>query len=667
MDVVARMPAEMQPPCIDTALAMRAAAAALAGGNRNEALAQWRLARSATDAPIEAWTLAAVHCNGGQASQEAVVLFESALARFPGNLTVLHQLARAHEQRSDWKSSEGYWRAILEAGDDRWWVFAALMESLRRQHLHSEARIVMAAAAARHPDTPEILGEAAKCAQAQGDFPESLRLWEYVISRFPDNWFGYRGKIAILKSNDQTNEADNFLNAHAPAFPDDVHALHDIGRLAERHLEWERAEGAWRSFIALEPRPQFVYLSLAKALREQAKFAEADKILKDGLERFPQDIELAIDAAKCSEERQEWFEALRRWRELSHACPNRPDGALGEAALLRQHGLTETADDVIIAATKRLPDEPTLREAYGVNAMSRGAWPDALIRFEEAQKRFPSINIFRQRIFEIRLRVADGGEGKLALPPVAGTSGGSVTEASALVIEFESLGGGGHGCEFGIFQRNLGAEPLGLLRWADIYQDALSQALETEFAGIGEPEFTNVFVPGGLGHREYWTTDSRYHMAMRCFVSADDVPFERMTKQVTRRLRYLRNKLIDDLRLGAKIFVYKNMKRNLTDEELSRLHAACRRYGDNTLLYIRYEDQEHRSGCVNWEREGLLVGYIDHFSHTPDTDKYIGSADDSLLLICTAAYTLWRARYPAVEDMKKRVLAETMGPEAAEV
>ena len=209
-------------------------------------------------------------------------------------------------------------------------------------------------------------------------------------------------------------------------------------------------------------------------------------------------------------------------------------------------------------------------------------------------------------------------------------------------MAFESLGGGGHGCEFGIFQRSFGAEPLGLLRWADIYQDQLTQALNTDFAGVGEPEFTNIFVPPGGHPPEYWTTDTRYHMAMRCFVKVEDVPLDRMTVQVRKRLSYLRGKLIDDLRSGSKIFVYKNMKRNLTDEELGRLHAACRRFGDNTLFYIRYEDAAHPCGTVVPAADGLMIGYIDRFSHTPDTDEFLGAATDSLLRLCRKAYSLWQ-------------------------
>ena len=145
-------------------------------------------------------------------------------------------------------------------------------------------------------------------------------------------------------------------------------------------------------------------------------------------------------------------------------------------------------------------------------------------------------------------------------------------------MQFESLGGTGHGCEFGLFQRSFGAEPLGLLRWADLSHDLLASALELRFEGVGLPENTGAFCPDGSD--EWWTRDTRYWMAMRTFVKTADASLERMTTAVCRRLQFLRRKLIEDLETGAKIFVFKNLQRNLTQSELERLHAAVRAFGD---------------------------------------------------------------------------------------
>ena len=206
-----------------------------------------------------------------------------------------------------------------------------------------------------------------------------------------------------------------------------------------------------------------------------------------------------------------------------------------------------------------------------------------------------------------------------------------------LVLRFESLGGRGHGCEFGIFQRGQGAEPLGLLRWADLDQTALIAALNDRFAGVGEPEHTEIFVPSNA--EEYWTRDRRYWMAMRTFMRTAEIPPERAEGLILNRLRFLRRKLIEDLEAGDKIFVFKNMMRDLYPHELAALHRAVRSYGDAVLLCLRFADAAAPDGSVRAVARGLLVGAVAHFSFSPE-DQPLGEPTDSFLAVCREAVRL---------------------------
>lgn len=215
-----------------------------------------------------------------------------------------------------------------------------------------------------------------------------------------------------------------------------------------------------------------------------------------------------------------------------------------------------------------------------------------------------------------------------------------------LVMQFENLGGRGLGCEFGIFQRDCGAEPLGLLRWADMPYEGLVSALQSRFDGVGTPEQTELFttaISGGRG--EYCTRDRRDMMFMRAFVYQDEVPFDKMYAASCRRLQFLARKLINDLEQGSKIFVFRLTDRNLTEPELGRLHVAMRAYGDNSLLYVRYADAEHPNGMVELAKPGLLIGYIDRFKMSPTGELSAAPPTASWLRICQNARELWRSAH----------------------
>lgn len=212
-----------------------------------------------------------------------------------------------------------------------------------------------------------------------------------------------------------------------------------------------------------------------------------------------------------------------------------------------------------------------------------------------------------------------------------------------LALQFEGLGGTHQGCEFGIVQRELGAEPLGLLRWSLMNADSLAEALEARFDGVGTPEQTVLDYFAWPTYREYRTEDRRFLMSMHTWVREDEKPYDAMYTMICRRLRFLRDKLLDDLAGANKIFVFKLGDRPCTAEQLLRIHAALRSFGPNTLLHIRLADDTHPSGTVEELQEGLLVGYISHFNQTLDGDV-VPVAIDSWRAVCRKAYRIWQDR-----------------------
>jgi hypothetical protein len=221
----------------------------------------------------------------------------------------------------------------------------------------------------------------------------------------------------------------------------------------------------------------------------------------------------------------------------------------------------------------------------------------------------------------------------------------SIATSSVEILEsFESLGGAPFGCEFGFVQRERGVEPLGLLRWASTEPYELIKALEEEFDGVGTADQTELYVNTD-NDPEYAVRDRRYGIQTHTFVMHWEVPADKLHQQICKRMQFLRRELIEDLKEGRKIFIYRvnpilqpHMERSvLNDGELERLSRALNHYGKNTLLYITALDGTKGGPIVSIKQPGLMIGYLPRFCRTPHEIDF--AAWDA---ICVEAYKLWR-------------------------
>jgi capsular polysaccharide biosynthesis protein len=258
------------------------------------------------------------------------------------------------------------------------------------------------------------------------------------------------------------------------------------------------------------------------------------------------------------------------------------------------------------------------------------------------------LDIVAERLQGISQRIADG----LAQPGSRRSAGPSglayerLTPLHELMMEFESLG---DNCEFGLVQRDAGAEPLGLFRFAginapvDVRLEKLVAALDGELVGLGSPENVSVELAGAEGRREFMAIESAYNLLYHTFLKEDEIEPEVLRKRESVRLQFLKRKLLEDLMNGEKIWVWKS-NLNITLDRIERLVAALRRRGPNTLLWVVEADRDHAAGSVERVADGLLKGYVDKLA------PYEAATDISAqgwLEVCQAAYNLLR---PAVAE-----------------
>jgi tetratricopeptide (TPR) repeat protein len=502
----------------------------------------------------------------------------------------------------------------------------------------------------------DVWGEAARVAQTLGNYELAFERWAELRRRFPRSPAGHIGAIQLSLRVGQPEQTDRLLADAVAAFPDHRDILVHAARNAMQGEDMESAGRYWRAAVAAAPEdpalhlraamsqlgtgrtrrqrtpetieqlatinaafPQFVPAAIARLglLRDVGRFDEADVLAQEWVGRLPDNQALAIAHARIAENRGDLAAAVDRIVALRSRIP--PNGPL-EAAYVRVlsvAGRHEEADAACVAARQSFPNDVNLLCEWSTLAMRNGDWSAALQRAEAALRVRPQDQALHRILQRARIQVVPADEAlpgeDNAAPEAAAIPAPGAAPAEPGLAEFfarfESLGATMAGCEFGIVQRRFGCEPLGLLRWARIDLEGLITSLDNGFEGMGEPENTQLLIrEEGIDHQEYYVEDSRIGYSTHTFVTVQDTSFDRMLKQSLRRLVFLRSKLLEDLRAGEKIFVFKLARSLATPEALTRLHDAILRYSNSTLLCVTLADEEHPKGTLEMLRPGLFLG-----------------------------------------------------------
>jgi hypothetical protein len=341
------------------------------------------------------------------------------------------------------------------------------------------------------------------------------------------------------------------------------------------------------------------------------------------------------------------------WRAALGLAPNPPAPSVLEAkdlaqrilqheGFLTQGGMTgflgggsaSLALEMLVTRNVEVTDLPRLgawgREAWGIDGLEHHAETPAFVTFDDlstadqgllAEMTREDAELYRLVASRLDSTGQSSLTGRALLAPErvqVPVSAPAVTQVQAepsepispaeLMLGFESLG---ENCEFGLVQRRCEAEPLGLLRFSSAPLPKLMKALREGFIGLGEAD--NVRVELSSNGREYMVADQKFGFYSHAWVLAGGKTPEEVHERETKRLPFLRRKLIEDFAEGEKIFVYHSLD-PMTEFDAQTLAKAVHAYGPTTLLWVTLANDDHPPGSAIWIEPGLLRGYMDRFA-----------------------------------------------------
>lgn len=261
----------------------------------------------------------------------------------------------------------------------------ALVEASR----FDESDALLETAMERFPAEPGLAIDYAWVAHRRRAVAIAVGRWERVRRLFPAHPIGFIGASITLREAGQLDAAQAILGEAEVRFANEPSLAVEQAWMAIASGDLNEAIFRWAQVRERTPDAWLGYTGGSTALRNAGRFAEADTLLAEAMDRFPAEAAPAFEHARMAMTRRDWPEALRRWANVDLRFPGRLEIYTGQAQALREMGRLGDAEGALRRATDLFPGQPEalIDLAWAVTHQHRH--DEAIALWADVRARFP--------------------------------------------------------------------------------------------------------------------------------------------------------------------------------------------------------------------------------------------------------------------------------------
>jgi predicted Zn-dependent protease len=402
----------------ETELAARANAAT-AARDTEAALLIWAAMRDRFPDARQGWLRPVELLTDANRLDEAEVLLDQAMSRFPDDFWFGRAHAIAAKIRGDHAEALVRYRGLRHRFPGQpaaWSDFASwLLEAGSPIVAEAEAKAGLAV----FPDFDWLLQTHARCADALGDKVQSAARWRTLITRQPLHQPAFAEAVRALIGTGQVDEAIGMGQEALRLFPGHsqlrteleaaaakqsaaeapTHADNSAGEsdpdaatralAAEQRNDWAGAARLWLTVRTASPAQPQAYAGSARALLRLGRTAEAELVLAKARRDLPADRHVLDQWAAAARAWGDREVALRRYQHLARAFPDDPAGATGAAGLMVESGRCFDAAALLAPFAALAGSDARLARRLAETASARHEWQEAARRWGAASQDFP--------------------------------------------------------------------------------------------------------------------------------------------------------------------------------------------------------------------------------------------------------------------------------------
>jgi tetratricopeptide (TPR) repeat protein len=402
----------------DTGIAMEWAQAAERRSDHTAAARRWeRVQRLMPEQASGYFRRAQALREAGQLAA-AEALLSAAASRFPNDISIASWYARLADLQEHRTEAEQRWQDVRQRFPDSPVGYLGAAVSWRESGRPDDEDRILTEAVAQFPDDVGTAVEYGSAAVRRRDWPEMLRRWEQMKTRFPQLHTGYTGMALPLREMGRFAEAERLMIDAMARFPQEAAPAIEYALVAQHQRDWPVALTRWEFVRTNFPAQTVGWLWSALALRHLERLEEAEAVAAAARERFPRDLGIIGESAHIAEARQDWAAAARCWSEVQSRQPQDVVVHRGLALALRELRQLDESDAALSSGLQRFPADRGLLMQHVENARRRNDWAAMLARLAVAAERCPHDSEIQLQFAAAQVRMTEPH----AAPPAHGAA-----------------------------------------------------------------------------------------------------------------------------------------------------------------------------------------------------------------------------------------------------
>lgn len=176
----------------------------------------------------------------------------------------------------------------------------------------------------------------------------------------------------------------------------------NLALLHMRQGQPELAEEAYRKALAMDPYFLPAYANLAGLYNGLQRNRDAEEVLREGIQRLPQEGELHYSLGLLMAEEHRLDQAAQSLAKAAELMPDRARVRYNQGLALQQLGRRDQAEQALLAALERAPEDPEIVYALSVFYAQERRWEEAVPYAERLVALAPDAPQAREWLRQVR-------------------------------------------------------------------------------------------------------------------------------------------------------------------------------------------------------------------------------------------------------------------------